>query len=222
MQAAKNNRRLTLLRTAEALFASKGIDAVSLNEINKAAGQKNTSAMHYYFGSKEKLIETIIYEEFEGIVEHLNSGFDELEARQSYTGRDLINAVMSPFVAMLDDERGTNYLHIIAQLLNRKANMPFRDDQPKPVEAVKARAFALAQQFYADLPDEVKITRLIMFGTLLFRSLVSYAQFDEDGTENILGEKNLFVNVLAEALEQVIFAPMSEPTRQCLSKKHQG
>ena len=53
----KQNRRQLLLQTAEALFARKGIDAVSLNEINKAARQRNTSAMHYHFGSKEGLVQ---------------------------------------------------------------------------------------------------------------------------------------------------------------------
>lgn len=218
MEAAKknrNDRRDTLLRTAATLFASKGIDAVSLNEINKAAGQKNTSAMHYYFGSKEKLIEAILYEEFDDIIAQMNSAFDQLESRQTYTGRELIAAVMSPFVDMLDNERGNNYLSIMVQLLNRSANMPFTE-QPEQVEAVKARAFALAEPHYAHLPDAVKISRLIMFGTLLFRSLVAYTQFHAQAGPNPMGSKPVFVNELLGALERLIFAPLCEETQQSL------
>lgn len=218
MQAAKknrNDRRETLLRTAEALFASKGIDAVSLNEINKAAGQKNTSAMHYYFGSKEKLLDAILYEEFDVIVAQMNKSLDKLEAKQYFTGRELIAAVMTPFINMLENERGHNYLNILAQILNRNADMPFAQ-HPEPAEAVRARALALAEPFYAHLPDEVKLTRLIMFGTLLFRSLVAYTQFASQPGPNLMGSKSVFVNVLLDALERLIFAPLDPETQQVI------
>ena len=139
--------------------------------------------------------------------------FDSL--LQSFTGRELIAAVMSPFVDMLDNQRGNNYLNIMVQLLNRSANMPFTQ-QPEQVEAVKSRAFTLAEPFYAHLPDEVKISRLIMFGTLLFRSLVAYTQFDALPGPNPMGSKPVFVNVLLGALDRLIFAPLSEETRQSL------
>lgn len=221
MQVAKknrNDRRETLLRTAETLFASKGIDAVSLNEINKAAGQKNTSAMHYHFGSKEKLLETIIYEEFDGIVAQMNCAFDQLEAKAHYSGDDVIAAVMTPFVDFLDTERGNNYLNIMVQLLDRSANMPFKT-HPDKVEAVKLRAFKLAQPYYCHLPDGVVVTRLIMFGTLLFRSLVAYTQFDAQPGPNIAGNREVFVSELRGALARLIFAPLSTATEQALSKQ---
>ena len=47
-------------RAARRLFALHGIDAVAVRDILAAAGQKNASALNYYFGSKEGLIETLI------------------------------------------------------------------------------------------------------------------------------------------------------------------
>ncbi|MEM8500088.1 MAG: helix-turn-helix domain-containing protein [Pseudomonadota bacterium] len=49
-----------LLNISESLFISDGMDAVSLRAIARAAGQKNPSALHYHFGSREELIEAIV------------------------------------------------------------------------------------------------------------------------------------------------------------------
>src|SRR5262245_66330191 len=51
--------RRQLILAAERLFAERGLAGVSLREINVAAGQRNTSAAHYHFGSKEALVEAI-------------------------------------------------------------------------------------------------------------------------------------------------------------------
>jgi AcrR family transcriptional regulator len=52
--------RTLLITVAERLFAERGIDAVSLREINRAASQANASALHYHFGSRDALIEAIV------------------------------------------------------------------------------------------------------------------------------------------------------------------
>ena len=48
-----------LLRVAERLFAQRGTAGVSLREIAREAGQRNTGAVHYHFGSREGVIEAI-------------------------------------------------------------------------------------------------------------------------------------------------------------------
>jgi AcrR family transcriptional regulator len=47
-----------ILLAAEKLFSERGIDAVGLREITTAAGV-NSAAAHYYFGSKELLLEQL-------------------------------------------------------------------------------------------------------------------------------------------------------------------
>src|SRR5947209_1014556 len=49
-----------LLAAAETLFAERGIDGVSLREINSAAGSKNASGLQYHFGDRAGLIRAVL------------------------------------------------------------------------------------------------------------------------------------------------------------------
>lgn len=51
-------RRL-LVDAAERLFAEQGLD-VPLGEITRAAGQRNTGAVHYHFGGRDGLLRAIL------------------------------------------------------------------------------------------------------------------------------------------------------------------
>lgn len=58
--AASLTTREKLLNAAEQLFAERGFDAVSLREIGRAAGQRNTASARYHFGDKAGLIGELI------------------------------------------------------------------------------------------------------------------------------------------------------------------
>jgi AcrR family transcriptional regulator len=55
---AEGNNVERVLQTAEALFAAKGVDKVSLRELTAKAGV-NLAAVNYHFGSKEALSEAV-------------------------------------------------------------------------------------------------------------------------------------------------------------------
>lgn len=52
--------RLALICAAERLFAEQGLQRTSLRQINQEAGQRNESAVHYHFGSREAVIAEIL------------------------------------------------------------------------------------------------------------------------------------------------------------------
>lgn len=51
--------REALIRAGERLYGERGIAAVSIREIATAAGQGNTSAVRYHFGSRDGLVDAI-------------------------------------------------------------------------------------------------------------------------------------------------------------------
>ena len=58
--ASGESTRVMLMEVAERLFATRGIEAVTLREIQEAAGQANTSVIRYHFGSRDELIRALI------------------------------------------------------------------------------------------------------------------------------------------------------------------
>lgn len=56
-----SDKQAHILKKAEELFATKGFNAASVRDISRAA-KVNLAMISYYFGSKEKLIETLFKE----------------------------------------------------------------------------------------------------------------------------------------------------------------
>jgi AcrR family transcriptional regulator len=48
-----------LLDTAERLYAERGVDAVSLRDINAAAGERNNAALYYHFHDRAGLLQAL-------------------------------------------------------------------------------------------------------------------------------------------------------------------
>jgi AcrR family transcriptional regulator len=74
--------RERILDAAERLMAERGVTGVSLNEINTAAGQRNTAALHYHFGGRDGLLRAIMRRHGDW----LRARHDELYARVAGTG----------------------------------------------------------------------------------------------------------------------------------------
>jgi hypothetical protein len=80
-----NNKKIHILKIAEKLFAEKGFDGTSIRTIARAA-DINIAMVSYYFGSKEKLLEGILFfrstdfkMEFENIIAVSKPYFEKLE-----------------------------------------------------------------------------------------------------------------------------------------------
>jgi AcrR family transcriptional regulator len=56
----RNATKEALLCAAERLYAERGLDAVSMREITREAGQRNSTALQYHFSSKEALVSAIL------------------------------------------------------------------------------------------------------------------------------------------------------------------
>ncbi|SFW13072.1 transcriptional regulator, TetR family [Sinomicrobium oceani] len=60
-----NEKQIGILKVAEKLFAENGYDGTSVRHIAREAGV-NVAMISYYFGSKEKLLEALLFNRFSG------------------------------------------------------------------------------------------------------------------------------------------------------------
>jgi len=111
--------REQLVLAGERLFAQHGLDNVSLRQINAAAGQRNSSASHYHFGSKESLITAI----FEYRMERLNARRSRMLAAHQASGdpapvTTMIGMLVYPIVEEIEgSEGGNHFIQVLSQLL---------------------------------------------------------------------------------------------------------
>ena len=109
--------RALLLREAERLFARRGLYQVTVREIVEAAGQRNVSALNYHFGSREGVLDAIL----DRHGEHIDVARGEMleQIGRDAPSRDLVAALVVPYLANVEDPSGRDYLRIVAQLSTR-------------------------------------------------------------------------------------------------------
>lgn len=71
-----NDKQIAILNAAEKLFAGKGFDGTSVRDIAKEA-KVNVAMISYYFGSKEKLLDTLIIYRISGLRLELENVINE-------------------------------------------------------------------------------------------------------------------------------------------------
>ncbi|WP_343695082.1 TetR family transcriptional regulator [Flavobacterium sp.] len=59
-QIELNDKKIQILNVAEKLFSEKGYEGTSIRDISKEA-KINIAMVSYYFGSKERLLEALIF-----------------------------------------------------------------------------------------------------------------------------------------------------------------
>lgn len=135
-----SSSRLQLILAAEQYFALHGFVGASLKGIQETAGQRNASAVHYHFGSREKLIEAILDYRIPPYAEKRRARMASLEGREAtLTIRDVVEAWVRPFAEELIPRKDGNfYIRFLDQL---------RRDGP-----VKSRAMAASMQLLAYEP----------------------------------------------------------------------
>jgi AcrR family transcriptional regulator len=162
--------RERLIRAGERLFAEHGIHQVRVREINGLAGQRNSSALHYHFGSRDGLVEAILSRHQTAMDEELKPALDELIAKG---GAASIRAVVALWVhalgGQLQNQSGRDFLRILPQVLD-DVNPTVRRGGSLTRSTQSARTIALLDAGLADLPTPVRRERLVAY-TLILTSL---------------------------------------------------
>lgn len=199
--------REQLLDAAEALFAERGIDAVSLREITAAANQRNASAVQYHFGSRDGLIRALIARHMVAINAHRNRMLDEIEAPIPPV-RVVLEALVVPLAAQLDDPSGRRYLRIIDQL-----GADAVDDEVMEGDVNRSlnRVVEALRHTVAPLPPAVGRARIGQVTRFLLDSLAEQARQIDDRAQRSGLPNDVFTANLIDVLTAVLTAPASAP-----------
>ena len=179
MSTAGRDTRERLLATAEELFATRGIDAVSVRDITEAA-DANTASINYHFGSKRGLIDAIVERRAEALGRRRADLLDELEGTAPVDLRAVTRAMVLPTAELVhDDPTGRFYVSFLAALGDHPELMPALDAF-EPATERYLRALARATP---ELPPKVRVLRFAVA---------------KDLTNRVLGQTNGPIHVWAE------------------------
>lgn len=210
----KLDTKTRILRVSEKLFATQGIDAVSLRTISTAIGQKNKTAAQYHYGSKEELIKAILLDRMVTINQHRQCLLDDL--LQSYTGseaddsrlRQLVEVLFEPFVQLLlDDNGGRYYVRFTAQLFSQGKGMNMLAD-PALVFETHNQLFKLIKKQLKDLPKQVLTQRLMLMAGLLAQAAAA-KDYELDAIEQ--KQRRRHIKMFSNELVNFVVGGLSAP-----------
>jgi AcrR family transcriptional regulator len=206
----KRDTRQQLILAAERLFAERGIDGVSLREINLAAKQRNTSAAHYHFGSKDALIDAIFEFRRAEIGRRRDALLDMVEESGRTDPRALAEALVLPMAMDLEDgtESGRYYLEFLAQLF---VTSPLQagDILRKHQQAATARWVTMATKTLPNIPARFLFNRSVLMGRHVVISMAAYLKGGW-GIEAV--GFDAYLNDMIDAVAAYVAAPVSEQT----------
>jgi AcrR family transcriptional regulator len=104
-----------LLATTERLFAERGVVNVALTQIVAESGQKNRSALHYHFGSREGVLGAVMDRRLAPINARRHALLEELP--QGASPRAIVRADIAALaLTAVEAPWGADYVSILAQL----------------------------------------------------------------------------------------------------------
>ena len=199
---APASTRDRLVTAAERLFAERGIDAVSLREISRAADSRNVIALQYHFTDRAGVVRAILEKHLPDVEANRQAVLDEYEAGPPDL-RLLASALVRPMAAKLADPAGgPEFLQIYADLLNRPRPQL---DLPEPS---LGRWRLLAGQVLDD--DAVAVHR--RFTAMLYAAV----ELSRRARAERRHDDRLFTSWLVDVIAAVLGAPVSPETRDLL------
>jgi TetR/AcrR family transcriptional regulator, regulator of cefoperazone and chloramphenicol sensitivity len=200
---ANEDTRDRLLDAAQKLFATDGSWTTPLARVVRAAGQRNQSAIHYHFGSREELIYALIERDRAGELQAREALLDALEA-DGPTGdlRAAVTALVLPSCAGLTEQRGRRLRMIIADVVRGIGDDQLADPRPPDL----ARSIRLIETAMPPMPGRVRRTRIAAAMRLLIEMTAARARTIEAGERPLVGTR-AFEHDLLEMLHSLLSTP---------------
>lgn len=175
-QEQKPSNREKILDAAEQLFAKRGSQAVSLREINTAAGVSQ-GVLHYQFGGREGLIEALLDRRLPAITEYRRRYLAQIDADKTpFTYRQLVEVLLLPLarLALEEGSAGQRFLRLMDNL-SRESNPTFQRVVRRYFDDLRSVFDELAQQVFPYRPLEDTRYRLLVISYSMYMSAAELA-----------------------------------------------
>jgi len=207
-----HSTKAKILKTAERLFATGGIEDVSVRQINLAAGQRNACATAYHFGSRDKLLAAVLDVHREGI----NQRRLAIVAGLRRAGREqelhaLAEALVLPLAELLPPAPGGHYLRVMAQVIGHPRY--YRLARGREHGEGLAEVLTLLRAIPSAIPADILNQRFGMAMRQIIHELADYQQVYY--TRQTAGKPatSLFISNLIDSVAGLLSAPLSAATR---------
>ena len=159
------------------MFAEQGLEHVSLRQITSAAKQKNTSALHYHFGSRQNLIEAIFSLRMSRINERRMEMLMDLERKGTAIDlRAVVAARVNPLAERLMTPEGPDYYVRFLAQANLSPQLDVAAFIRGRFDEGLIRSSRLIRQILPDIPRRVLEQRLALSGSQMVYALAEWQQ----------------------------------------------
>jgi AcrR family transcriptional regulator len=181
-----------LLIAAEKLLAEKGLGAVSVREIARAAGQKNHSAISYHFGAIDDVIDAILSYRMLSLNEKRSERLAQWRAAGHADDlRGLVQVLVKPFAdELLLPPEHSYYLRLLAQLMSQREWQPLFTEDPVRAAAVLETGYLMAELLTPVIGEELAVERLRLLGLHSLNTITEWDAMRRRG-ELVLNDETL-------------------------------
>jgi AcrR family transcriptional regulator len=236
--------RRKLLDAAHWLFAERGVNRVTLSELTAAAGQRNSSAIPYHFGSREGLLRAVLAEHTPKVRRRRRELLVVARAAPPGDPRPAAECFVRPLADLLGgDWRERAYLRIIAELGADPSRTPRQViDLVGDTHARAANQALLARA--EPLPRGLRTARFGVAETMVMHALSDQARVldrpaaagpegpasEDAGPElsfperdtRVVPNQRLFVANLVDMYLAAVLAPVSTEVAELLPRRRAG
>ncbi|MGF0312350.1 MULTISPECIES: TetR/AcrR family transcriptional regulator [Nocardiaceae] len=152
-----DDTREVILVAAERLFAERGVFTVSNRQVSESAGQRNSSAVGYHFGTKDDLVLAIVEKHARPIEERRVRMLTEVEGSTDL--RDWVSCLVLPYIEHLASiGESSSYARFSAQVMTDPTLRGLVYETALESPALR-RILEGVRSCVGDLPESVRRTR---------------------------------------------------------------
>ena len=173
--------QLEILYAAEIIMGQKGIENTSHRDIVNLAGQKNTSAILYHFGSIEGVVNALF--DIRMSVQNKKRAIllEKLLNQKDYTNMDLMDAYIDPmFNKVFHDSDWSNWIYFLQNLIISTNGKKYYVDKYRKAAAEIEKLFAEKN----DIQNDPMYSSRVSYNAFFFISAIASRKRQLEDSEN--------------------------------------